>query len=86
MPKKERKEKLKLLLGDYGVSIILSIGKGARTFETIKLISGVPLSCIHGRIPVLIELGLIEKQDNGYRLTKKGMDFKRKLEKDHENF
>lgn len=79
MPEKEHKD-LKFLLGDYGLSILYSIAKGATTIETIKIISGVPLSCIQGRIPVLLELGLIEKQAEEYILTKKGKDLKNKLQ------
>lgn len=79
MPEKEYKN-LKFLLGDYGLSILYSIAKGATTVETIKILSGVPLSCIQGRIPVLLELGLIEKQAGDYILTQKGKDLKNKLQ------
>lgn len=73
-------EDMKFLLGDYGISILESIAKGASTFETIKIISGVPISCIHGRIPVLLELGLVEVKDKKYFLTEKGQQLEDKLQ------
>jgi predicted transcriptional regulator len=79
MSEEEHKD-LKFLLGDYGISILYSIAKGASTLETIKMISGVPLSCIQGRLPVLLELGLIRKRKEEYVLTQKGKDLKQKLQ------
>jgi predicted transcriptional regulator len=79
MADKEHKD-LKFLLGDYGLSILYSIAKGATTIETIKIISGVPLSCIQGRIPVLLELGLIKKEAEEFVLSKKGKELKNKLQ------
>ncbi|TFF98882.1 MAG: hypothetical protein EU547_00290 [Promethearchaeota archaeon] len=80
MSEDDHKE-MKFLLGDYGLSIISAISSGASTFETIKIMSGVPLSCIRGRIPVLLELGLIKKEDNEYSLTEKGLNLKKRLKK-----
>lgn len=84
MAKKEY-EDMKFLLGDYGISILESIAKGASNFETIKIISGVPISCIHGRIPVLLELGLVEEKDKKYFLTEKGQQLEDKLQQ-HKNY
>ena len=52
----ESKEDLKNLLGYMGIEILFAIDKGAKNFETIKLFSGLPISCIKGRIPVLVNL------------------------------
>ena len=70
---------LKYLLGNMGIEILFAIGNGAKNFKTIKLFSGVPLSCIKGRVPVLLELALIEKNNNDYILTEKGLKFIGKL-------
>ena len=72
-------ENLKYLLGNMGVEIFIAISQGAKDFETIKIFSGVPLECIKGRIPVLLELDLILKNETGYNLTQKGFDFKKEL-------
>lgn len=64
-----------------GIEILLAIDRGAKDFETIRLFSGVTLSCIKGRIPVLLDLNLIEKHNNEYYLKEKGLNFKRKLER-----
>ncbi|MHA1291138.1 MAG: hypothetical protein ACTSQJ_00550 [Promethearchaeota archaeon] len=72
----ETLEELKYLLGNMGMEILLSISRGAKNFETIRLFSGIPLSCIRGRIPVLLDLNLIGKKENEYYLTEKGLIFK----------
>ena len=77
----ESLDDLKYLLGNMGIEILLAIDRGAKDFETIKLFSGIPLSCIRGRIPVLIDLNLIEKKDNKYSLKEKGINFKEKIRK-----
>ena len=81
----ETLDDLKYLLGNMGIEILLAIDKGAKDFETIKLFSGIPLSCIKGRIPVLIDLNLIEKHNNKFCLKEKGLNFKRKLERKNYN-
>ena len=81
----ETLDDLKYLLGNMGIEILLAIDKGAKDFETIKLFSGIPLSCIKGRIPVLIDLNLIEKHNNKFCLKQKGLNFKRKLERKNNN-
>ncbi len=65
---------LKYLLGDMGLEILLAITKGASKKETIKLISGVPMECINGRLPVLIDLDLITNTNEGYITTKRGSE------------
>ncbi len=71
---------LKYLLGSMGIDILLAIDKGAKNFETIEILSGVPLACIRGRIPVLIDFELIAKNKEGYFLTEKGLSLKKLIE------
>jgi predicted transcriptional regulator len=78
----ESLEDLKCLLGNMGVDIFFAIDKGATDFETMKIFSGLPMACIKGRVPVLLELKLIVKDINGYFLTDKGLSFKEKIESD----
>lgn len=83
MSKEEPSEEdLKYLLGNMGIEIFFAIDKGARTFDTIKLFSGIPIACIKGRVPVLLNLNLIEKKEEEYILTEKGNRFKKKIKKD----
>lgn len=79
MSKKETQEDLKNLLGYMGIEILVAIKSGAKNYETIKLFSGLPISCINGRIPVLLDLGLIKKTNDEYFLTEKGIVFHKKL-------
>jgi predicted transcriptional regulator len=74
-------ENLKYLLGNLGIDILIAIAKGACDFQTIEIISGVPIACIKGRIPVLIDLQLVETSSKGYVLTEEGILFKQKIEK-----
>ncbi len=82
MSKEEPSEDdLKYLLGNMGIEIFFAIERGARNFDTIKLFSGIPISCIRGRVPVLLNLNLIEKVEDEYILTEKGHHFKTKINK-----
>ncbi|MBD3193769.1 MAG: hypothetical protein GF317_01850 [Candidatus Lokiarchaeota archaeon] len=76
----ETHDDLKYLLGNMGVEIFYAIVNGARNFETIKLFSGIPIACIRGRVPVLLNLKLIEEQNEEYSITKKGRRFKQHLD------
>ncbi len=78
----ESLEDLKCLLGNMGMDIFFAIDKGAKDFETMKIFSGLPMACIKGRVPVLLELKLVVKNTNGYFLTNKGLSFKEKIESD----
>ncbi len=69
-------EEMKYLLGNMGIEILLAIDKGAKTIETIKLFSGLPLSCIKGRVPVLTGLDLVVEVNTEFILTEKGKKFK----------
>ena len=55
--------------------------KLASNFETIEIISGVPLACIKGRIPVLIDFKLVKKESSGYIITQYGSNFIKSIEK-----
>ncbi|MFX1321192.1 MAG: hypothetical protein ACFFAQ_06055 [Promethearchaeota archaeon] len=77
----ESYDDLKYLLGYMGIEILLAIDKGAKNYETIKLFSGLPISCIKGRIPVLRDLKLIKKIKGEHFLTEKGIKFRRAIEK-----
>jgi predicted transcriptional regulator len=77
-------EDLKYILGNMGIEILFAIDKGARDIETIKLFSGIPISCIKGRIPVLLDLNLIKKNNEEFFLEEKGKIFKKKLEKENQ--
>lgn len=73
-------EDLKYILGTMGIEILLAIDRGAKDFKTIQLFTGCSMSCIKGRIPVLLELDLIYKNNNEHYLTEKGFRFKKELE------
>lgn len=79
MSEKDSIQDLKYLLGTMGMEIFLAIGNGAKDFETIKIFSGTPISCIRGRIPILMELGLIKQEGYTYSLTNKGIKLYEKL-------
>jgi len=80
MSDEETQDDLKNLLGYMGIEILVAIDNGAKTYETIKLFSGLPDSCITGRIPVLLDLGLIKKNNDEYFLTDKGVLFRKRLD------
>ncbi len=75
----ESLEDLKYLLGNMGIDILFAIGEGASDFETIKIFSGLPLICVKGRIPVLLELNLANMDNEKYYLTEKGLKLKKKM-------
>jgi len=78
----ESLQDLKCLLGNMGIEIFFAIEKGAKDYESMKIFSGLPMACIKGRVPVLLELKLVKKDIEGYILTKKGLSFKKKIEND----
>ncbi len=71
---------IKYLLGNMGMDIFFAIDNGARDYETIKIFSGLPMACVKGRLPVLLDLLLVVKNDAGYFLTNKGLNFKAQIE------
>lgn len=80
---KDSPEDIKYLLGDMGLEILYAIESGAKDIETIKIFSGISIECIRGRLPVLIDLDLVVKNEKGIFLTIKGLDFKRKIERSY---
>lgn len=71
---------IKYLLGNMGMDIFFAIDNGAKDYETIKIFSGLPMACVKGRLPVLLDLLLVVKNDDGYFLTNKGLNFKTQIE------
>ncbi len=74
---------IKYLLGNMGMDIFFAIDNGAKDYETIKIFSGLPMACVKGRLPVLLDLLLVVKNDDGYFLTNKGLNFKAQIENNH---
>jgi predicted transcriptional regulator len=72
----EELKSFKYLLGDFGIQMLIAVARGAQTGDAIMMLSGVPAACISGRMPVLLNLKLIEQQNNGeFLITQKGRDF-----------
>ncbi len=63
---------LKMVLGEYGLLILVAIKHGAKTRQHIPLISGVPMTCVTGRIPVILNLKLI-REEGELSLTERGL-------------
>ncbi len=63
---------LKMVLGEYGLLILVAIKHGAKTRQHIPLISGVPMACVTGRIPVILDLKLI-REEGELSLTERGV-------------
>lgn len=64
-----------LALGDIGNSILKTVALGPANVETIHLMTGLPKSCIKGRIPFLKDIRFIEETSDGYVLTPEGLDY-----------
>jgi hypothetical protein len=72
----------KMILGEMGIQMLVAIFRGANTNETIMMLSGVPMSCVKGRLPVLINLNLVAAAGcsspqgyNEFYITKEGCRF-----------
>ncbi|MBN2151244.1 MAG: hypothetical protein JW839_07365 [Candidatus Lokiarchaeota archaeon] len=65
----------KMLLGENGIAMLRAIRFGPVDVETIVALSGLPRSCIEGRIPVLAELDMIKDTPEGFLLKQAGIDF-----------
>ena len=63
---------IKYLLGDFGIQILVAIGRGARSKDSILMLSGVPRPCINGRLPVLMSLNLAVQIQDDFYITEKG--------------
>lgn len=63
----------KFLLGDFGIAMLTAISRGASDPDSIMMLSGVPAACISGRMPILLNLDLVEsKEPEQYAITEKG--------------
>jgi hypothetical protein len=69
---REDADALKMVLGEYGLLILVAIKHGAKTRQHIPLISGVPMACVTGRIPVILSLRLIREEEE-LSLTERGL-------------
>jgi hypothetical protein len=79
-PDQEELISYKYLLGDMGISMLTAIARGARTKDAIMMLSGVPMACVNGRMPVLFNLKLAMKITmDEYVITSRGMDFLRSI-------
>lgn len=78
LPDREELVSYKYLLGDMGISILSAIARGARTRDAIMMLSGVPMACVNGRMPVLTNLKLVLKINlEEYVVTTRGIAFLR---------
>ena len=66
----------KYLLGDFGVAMLIAVARGAENSESIQMLSGVPHGCITGRMPVLLNLKLLEENSpDNFKITSHGLEF-----------
>lgn len=66
----------KYILGEFGVQMLIAISRGAENRESIQMMSGVPHACISGRLPVLLNLKLIEqKSEDCFSISSRGYEF-----------
>ncbi|MHA1672797.1 MAG: hypothetical protein ACTSYI_04160 [Promethearchaeota archaeon] len=66
----------KYLLGDFGVAMLTAVMRGAENGESIQMLSGVPHGCITGRMPVLLNLKLLEEHTpDHFKITSLGLEF-----------
>jgi len=71
----EHRESIKMILGDMGIKILKVLRLGPMDMKGINFLSGVPSSCVQGRIPVLKSLNLIKEKDGYFYLDKEGEKF-----------
>ena len=72
----EELKSYKYLLGDFGIAMLVAVARGARDGESIMMLSGVPKACITGRMPILLNLKLVNNKNHGEILiTQNGLDF-----------
>lgn len=63
------------LLGEMGIQMLTAISRGASNKMSIQLLSGVPMACVKGRLPVLMNLNLVSENNGKYIATKNGEKF-----------
>ncbi len=76
----EHIESIKMILGDMGIKILKALHLGPMDVKSINFLSGVPIACVQGRIPVLKSLNLIKEVENAYALDKEGEAFLRAID------
>ncbi|MBD3352083.1 MAG: hypothetical protein GF364_11405 [Candidatus Lokiarchaeota archaeon] len=84
-PSEKDKETLlsfRYLLGEMGIQMLVAIYRGANTKTAIQLLSGVPMSCVIGRLPVLLNLNLVYQTQEEYHVTEKGIQFLKVTDQD----
>ena len=75
----EYHESIKMILGDMGVKILQVLRFGAMDVKSIEFLSGVPMACVKGRIPVLKSLNLIKEHEGCFMLDAAGEAFLRRV-------
>jgi hypothetical protein len=60
------KRLLESLLGSEETQILHAIERGFRDCNSIHLLTGIPLLCVHNKIAALVGLGLIKKEANEF--------------------
>lgn len=75
IPDKEELLSYRYLLGEMGIQMLVAISRGANTKMSIQLLSGVPMACVKGRLPVLMNLKLVAEENEKYITTKNGHAF-----------
>jgi predicted transcriptional regulator len=75
----ERIESIKMILGDMGIKILKALHLGPMDVKSINFLSGVPIACVRGRIPVLKSLNLIKEVGNAWTLDREGEAFLRAI-------
>ncbi|MHA1679697.1 MAG: hypothetical protein ACTSUE_01735 [Promethearchaeota archaeon] len=73
-------ESIKMILGDMGIKILEVLRFGPMDIKSINFLSGVPIACVKGRIPVLKSLNLIKQEDEYVSLDGEGKNFLEQLE------
>ena len=71
---------IKMVLGDMGLGILKVLRLGPMDLKSINFLSGIPMACVKGRIPVLISLNMIKKSGIYYSLENEGLNFLKYLE------
>lgn len=76
----EYHESIKMILGDMGIKILEVLRFGTMDMEGINFLSGVPIACVKGRIPVLKSLNLIKENGSSFTINKEGEQFLQALD------
>jgi hypothetical protein len=71
----EHVESMKMILGEMGIKILKVLRLGPMDMRAINFLSGVPMACVKGRIPVLKSLNMIKETEATYSLDKEGEQF-----------